>query len=184
MRIKAPFTPGLDCRAQSSPQLSPILPANAAPAAPLPKDVFATVVANAPLVAIDLIVQNAQGAVLLGLRTNPPAQGSWFVPGGRIRKDESLNAAFARIARDELGLQLQRNEHALYGVYEHFYNVNFNGTENASTHYVVLAYRLKIAPASLQLPQQQHSQYQWMQPDQITQHPDVHPYTKTYFELA
>ncbi|OGB22884.1 MAG: GDP-mannose mannosyl hydrolase [Burkholderiales bacterium RIFCSPLOWO2_02_FULL_57_36] len=137
--------------------------------------------ANAPLIAIDLIAEDAQGAVLLGLRNNPPAKGYWFVPGGRIRKNESLDAAFARIARDELGLRVQRNRHRLAGVYEHFYDTNFNGTAEASTHYVVLAYRLRITPEALRLPHQQHSLYQWMHPDRITRHPDVHAYTKAYF---
>lgn len=142
---------------------------------------FATVVASAPLVAIDLIVEDVQGAVLLGLRKNPPAKGYWFVPGGRIRKDETLNNAFARIAQDELRLHAQMTQSRCIGIYEHFYDTNFNGTVGATTHYLVLAYCLKMARESLQLPHEQHSQYIWMQPDQIAQHPDVHPYTQAYF---
>lgn len=143
--------------------------------------IFATVVASAPLVAIDLIVEDAQGAVLLGLRNNPPAKGYWFVPGGRIRKDETLKNAFARIAQDELGLHAQMTQSRFIGIYEHFYDTNFNGTVGASTHYLVLAHRLQIARESLQLPHEQHSQYSWMQPNQIMQRQDVHPYTQAYF---
>jgi colanic acid biosynthesis protein WcaH len=176
MRIDAPILP-LDCSMQSGRGRS----ADAVPVALLSKDVFATVVANAPLVAIDLIVQNPQGAVLLGLRNNPPAKGYWFVPGGRIRKGESLDTAFARIAQDELGLPARRSEHSPAGVYEHFYDVNFNGAARASTHYVVLAYQIRIEPESVQPPHDQHSRFQWMQPDRILQHPDVHSYTKAYF---
>lgn len=153
-------------------------------AAPLPDDLFATVVANTPLISIDLIVEDANGGILLGLRTNPPAKGCWFVPGGRVRKNEPLDAAFSRIARDELGLHAQRAVFPMAGLYEHFYDVNFAGAVGASTHYVVLAYRLSIGPDSLQLPPEQHSRYQWMQPDQIILHPDVHPYTKAYFEVT
>jgi colanic acid biosynthesis protein WcaH len=179
MRISANILP-LDCGTPS--HLGPS--AAVAPVAPLAKEAFATVVANAPLVAIDLIVQDAQGAALLGLRNNPPAKGYWFAPGGRIRKNESLDAAFARIAQDELGLHSKRKEHVLAGVFEHFYDIDFNGTENATTHYIVLAYRLRITPETLRLPYQQHSKFQWMQPDQILLDPDVHPYTKAYFELT
>lgn len=170
----------LDCNMQSISGRG----GDAVPAGLLPKDVFATVVASAPLVAIDLIVEDLQGAVLLGLRNNPPAKGYWFVPGGRIRKDESLDAAFARIAQDELGLPARRNEHLPAGVHEHFYDINFNGTEHASTHYIVLAYRIRIDPKLLRLPHEQHSRFQWMQRDQILQHPDVHPYTKAYIQLT
>ena len=67
---------------------------------------FATVVRSTPLVSIDLIVENAQGEYLLGKRTNRPAQGFWFVPGGRVQKDETLADAFARLTQAELGLSL------------------------------------------------------------------------------
>ena len=49
-------------------------------------DDLAEVIRLAPLVAIDLIIENDYGQVLLGLRTNEPAKGYWFVPGGRIQK--------------------------------------------------------------------------------------------------
>lgn len=47
---------------------------------------FATVVRSTPLISIDLIVENAHGEFLLGKRLNRPAQGYWFVPGGRVQK--------------------------------------------------------------------------------------------------
>ena len=37
-----------------------------------------------PLVAVDLIIENRNKEILLGKRVNRPAQGYWFVPGGRI----------------------------------------------------------------------------------------------------
>src|SRR3954466_13792753 len=49
---------------------------------------FADVVRLAPLVSIDLVIRDPDGDVLVGLRTNAPAKGFWFVPGGRIRKNE------------------------------------------------------------------------------------------------
>ena len=52
----------------------------------LDEDSFRAAVAAVPLVSIDLVVRRANGDVLLGLRNNRPAQGQWFVPGGRIRK--------------------------------------------------------------------------------------------------
>ena len=69
----------------------------------LDKETFRTVVRSAPLVSIDLVVINSQGQVLLGQRTNRPAQGFWFVPGGRILKNEAMAAAFLRLSKAELG---------------------------------------------------------------------------------
>lgn len=60
----------------------------------LPIEKFLQTVDATPLVAIDLIVPNQNGGYLLGHRVNKPAQGFWFVPGGRIRKNERLDDAF------------------------------------------------------------------------------------------
>jgi colanic acid biosynthesis protein WcaH len=147
----------------------------------LTTEVFSLVVASAPLVAIDLIVEDETGAVLLGLRNNPPAQGSWFVPGGRIRKNESLDTAFSRIASEEIGLALIRSKARLLDVYEHFYDTNFAGEPGASTHYVVLAYRVKTGRSTLDLPDRQHSRYQWMHPEDAARRSDVHAFSRAYF---
>ena len=69
----------------------------------LEKEVFTTVIDSTPLVSIDLVVVNEHEKVLLGFRTNKPAKGLWFVPGGRIQKNESLACAFNRLTNQELG---------------------------------------------------------------------------------
>ena len=75
----------------------------------LPAEVFGEVIRNTPLVAIDLVVRDQSGRALLGKRLNRPAQGYWFAPGGRIRKNETLDAAFLRLTAAELGhLRRQR----------------------------------------------------------------------------
>jgi colanic acid biosynthesis protein WcaH len=68
----------------------------------LDQDEFALVVRNTPLVSIDVIIRVPAQRVLGGLRTNEPAKGKWFVPGGVVRKYERLADAFARIVKGEL----------------------------------------------------------------------------------
>ena len=75
----------------------------------LDKTQFQQIVAAMPLISIDLIVRNELGQVLLGRRLNRPAQGFWFVPGGRVRKDERLNDAFWRLTEEELGIAVSRD---------------------------------------------------------------------------
>lgn len=60
---------------------------------------FLNAIVATPLIAIDLLVSNAEGEYLLGYRINRLAQGYWFVPGGRIRKDEALNDASQNSSR-------------------------------------------------------------------------------------
>lgn len=143
---------------------------------------FLRVVHGAPLVAIDLVVAEPGGRILLGRRRNRPAQGTWFVPGGRIRKDERLDDAFARVAADELGLDIRRHEARMLGVYEHFYPDNFAGAPGIGTHYVVLAYVLRVPDMDdLAVPPDQHSEYCWMPPAQILEGDGVHENTRAYF---
>jgi len=163
---------GVDAKSASSAEASGKLNA----------DAFAGIVAATPLIAIDLIVEDAQGKVLLGLRRNPPAQDFWFVPGGRVRKGETLDTAFSRICCEELGRQLARGEARFAGVFEHFYDTNFRGTAGATTHYIVHAYRLRAEREALDLPAQQHSCYLWMPPEAALHQAGVHPYTKAYFQ--
>ena len=146
----------------------------------LDKETFRTVVRSAPLVSIDLVVINSQGQVLLGQRTNRPAQSFWFVPGGRILKNEAMAAAFLRLSKAELGLASELGDAEFLGVYEHFYTDNFSGTD-FSTHYVVLGYRLVHDLDLNSLPDAQHHSYRWFDVAELLASVQVHDNTKAYF---
>lgn len=141
---------------------------------------FATVVRSTPLISIDLIVENAEGQFLLGKRLNRPAQGDWFVPGGRVQKDETLHAAFERLTEAELGLRLPLSAAEFYGIWQHFYDDNFSG-DDFSTHYIVLGFRLRVSENALQLPDLQHDAYRWLAAAQILVNEDVHDNSRAYF---
>ena len=146
----------------------------------LSQEDFATVVRSTPLISIDLIVENERGEFLLGKRTNRPAQGFWFVPGGRVQKDERLSDAFERLTLAELGLQLPMAAGQFYGVWQHFYDDNFSGTW-FSTHYIVLGFRLKVSEAVLHLPDSQHDDYRWQTPAALLASDNVHDNSRAYF---
>ncbi|NYE25228.1 GDP-mannose mannosyl hydrolase [Pigmentiphaga litoralis] len=141
---------------------------------------FKAAVGSVPLVSIDLVVRCGD-RYLLGLRTNQPAQNSWFVPGGRIRKNELIGEALRRLVEEELGLPHDHPPATPRGTYEHFYDTDFSGDMTASTHYVVLAYAMTLPDTGLELPVSQHSQYTWLERDAILARDDVHRYTKSYF---
>ena len=145
----------------------------------LPAETFKTIVTHTPLISIDLVVRNAAGAVLLGKRCNRPAQGYWFVPGGRVCKDESLDAAFLRLTTAELGQPFARSQGVFLGTYEHFYADCFAGP-GTSTHYVVLGYSLQVAELA-RLPAEQHSDYRWFSPAELLADDLVHENSKAYF---
>ena len=145
----------------------------------LPTDIFKTVVASTPLVSMDLLVENSSSEILLGLRNNRPAQGYWFVPGGRIQKNESLDVAFARQVMDELGVEANRSSAGFLGLYEHLYGDSVFG-ESPDTHYVVLAYHLRIDLDLACLPSAQHHDYRWWPQAEMAASDRVHSNSSIY----
>lgn len=150
----------------------------------LPRDAFAAVVRDTPLISIDLVVQDEAGQILLGLRRNRPAQNFWFVPGGRIRKDETLDGAFARLVREELGIDRVRSQARFLGAYEHLYEDNALGEPGFGTHYVVLACVLDVKRAEITFPPEQHSEYRWVSPDEMKSDMTIHANSRAYFDRS
>jgi GDP-mannose mannosyl hydrolase len=104
---------------------------------------FATVVGSTPLVAIDLLVVNEDNELLLGKRLNRPAKDIWFVPGGRVLKNEPLEQTFKRITLAELGNEIDLGQAKLLGLFEHFYEDSVFG-EHINTHYVIAAHQYAL----------------------------------------
>lgn len=147
----------------------------------LDSNTFATIVQNTPLISIDLIIRNSDGEVLLGRRLNAPARGFWFIPGGRIYKDETMADAFARILHDETELTRTINDAAFLGIFEHFYDDSAMNPY-ISTHYIVLAYEITADIDLSILPHAQHGDYRFVSVDQLMNDPHVHTHVKLYFQ--
>ena len=151
----------------------------------LDTSIFKTVVSTTPLVSIDMVVIRGGTEVLLGLRNNRPAKAYWFVPGGRILKNERMWGALRRIADKELGLGAALDAGELsfrwQGAYEHFYSDCFAGDIGISTHYVVMAHRLDV-PAAFPLPRgdEQHAELRWWPIAEALAARDVHQFSKDY----
>lgn len=145
----------------------------------LDTDTFRTVIDNTPLVSIDLIVTDTENRILLGKRNNRPAQGYWFVPGGRIQKNETLDTAFRRLTEEELGLELTRDQARFLGAYEHLYDDSVFGDE-VSTHYVVLGYQLTLSSEELNLPDAQHHEFRWWPMEEMATSEQVHENNRAY----
>ena len=146
----------------------------------LPLKIFELIVESTPLVSIDLVVRAPDNKILLGKRVNRPAQGYWFVPGGRILKDEPVKFTFKRLLDIELALRPEDISARSLGVYQHFYPDNFSGDE-FGTHYVVFAYEIRLENMAFSLPDIQHSGYKWFEEDELLQSHRVHQHTKWYF---
>ena len=148
---------------------------------------FKNIVKSTPLFAIDLCIFKGR-KILLGKRINSPAKDFFFVPGGRILKSELMRDAFSRILVQELGMHL-RDGHDKFiknlGLYEHFYEDNFLGNREFSTHYLVIAYLIQydsLTEIKITNRYDQHSEFIWFPIDNIgkSNQPIIHEYTKAY----
>ena len=137
---------------------------------------FKTIVDSAPLISIDILARK-NNKVLLGKRVNKPAQGYYFSTGGRVNKNETINSAIGRIAKNELNIELTTTPKFI-GVFEHFYDDSVY--ESVSTHYVNLAYEYE-AEGVLNLPAEQHNEYKWFSVGELLESKQVHEYVKDYF---
>ena len=147
----------------------------------LSDDEFLQVIRNTPLVSVDLIVRNPRDEVFLTFRKNQPAKSFWFVPGGRILKDETIDRAFRRIVETDLRLHKDFKAAHFLGVFEHFYRENKFENPEFGTHYVVLAYAIKISETLELAATQEHAAYKWLSVSDLLRDAEVHPNTKGFF---
>lgn len=143
----------------------------------IPQEEWEIIVENVPIVSVDLVVQDGN-SVVLGKRTNEPAKGEWWVPGGRVRKHEQLMEAVHRIAEKELGIPVTIERQL--GVYQHFYDIA-DVTDANGKHYVPVCYLVVPEHTNIS-PDDQHSEFKWFsQPfDEI----HLNPYVETYLDDA
>ena len=143
---------------------------------------FKEVIKNTTLFAFDFIIKNENNEILLGMRNNKPAEGYWFVPGGRVLKNEDLNDAMKRILFNELGLIIDNFEYLNnIGLYNHIYDENFFNDNSFNTHYIVYVVEMKLKTNLTISLDSQHHTYIFATEQSLLDNEKVHQYVKNYF---
>jgi colanic acid biosynthesis protein WcaH len=112
-----------------------------------------------PIPCVDILTTN-QGSLLLLMRTNWPAKGNWFTPGGRMYLGERLEEAAYRVLQEETGL-IPTRMHKV-DVMCHFW---------PGLHTVTTYFKAGVKSRDVIL-NEEHSEYKWI--NQPTK--DLHPY--------
>ncbi|MFC7233960.1 NUDIX domain-containing protein [Halosegnis marinus] len=145
------------------------------PTDPIPLRQWRTVVANVPIVSVDLLVTTDDG-LLLGKRTNEPARGYYFPPGGRVEKFETRTEAVHRIADEELGLDVEIIESL--GSFEHIYDTADVSGVNGK-HYLANGFVVAATGGRLQ-PDDQHENLRAF----VDPPTPLHHYLRTYLDAS
>jgi colanic acid biosynthesis protein WcaH len=138
-------------------------------------DDWETIVASVPIVSVDLVISH-DGGVLLGRRTNEPAKGYWFVPGGRVYKGETRREAVHRVAREELGVDVEIVESL--GAFEHRYDTADVPSVD-SKHYLANGYVVEIVDGEVEPDTQHEAVRVFRDPPE-----PCHEYVRDYVETA
>jgi len=112
-----------------------------------------------PIVGVGALVQH-EGKVLLVQRGNPPYQGQWCIPGGKVRFGESLQQAVEREILEEAGIVVKAREPIFC-----FDIIDSDNQENP-LHYVVIDLLAEYVSGEIR-PGSDAPEVAWMTRDEI-----------------
>ena len=69
----------------------------------IPQELYNEIIRNVPIACVDVVIIHSTEALLVK-RKDPPANGKWWVPGGRVFKGELMSEAAKRKCSEEVGL--------------------------------------------------------------------------------
>lgn len=138
-------------------------------------ELYKKIHAAMPIPCIDAVICH-ENKVLLCIRTNKPAQGLWWFPGGRVLKGELLIDAVKRKVQEETGLEA--SDIKMLGTEETLFP---DGPFGEPTHTINVVFRVNLSiPQDATIADGQHVKMCW-----FTDLPkDLHPYIQKYAERA
>jgi ADP-ribose pyrophosphatase len=133
-----------------------------------------------PRVAVGAVVFK-DGKVLLTLRGNPPAQGMWAIPGGRVRLGETLQQAAEREIFEETGILIQAEEPVFI-----FETIERDDPGRVRFHYLIVDLAARYVSGE-PMPGDDAQDARWVSPEEMPLLP-VNPVTrdllKSHFEFG
>lgn len=110
------------------------------PRQPLPQDEYDLIYSKVPRLKVELVIASAEGVLLMRHEAGAGHE-RWHLPGGTVRFGEMLTDAAARVAKEELGLEVTISR--LLGYVEYPSHVDIERDWP-----VGVAFVLRLAPAS------------------------------------
>jgi ADP-ribose pyrophosphatase YjhB (NUDIX family) len=131
----------------------------------LPEALFRQISQKLPIACVDLLIQDADGLILLVKRKNEPAAGCWWFPGGRIWFKEARKNAVRRKLLEETGLKTETiNEMATFDL------IFPDMPEGVPSHGITSLFHVSVNHSNVKLDMQSemaewHSAEHWLATD-------------------
>ncbi|MBI2601206.1 NUDIX domain-containing protein [Candidatus Daviesbacteria bacterium] len=108
----------------------------------LPFKDYKAIYSKVPRLCVDLVIKDSTG-LLLTLRDIEPRKGFWHLPGGTVLYGESLESAVERIAKEELGIDVN--------IQKFLGSIEFLNNPKIAEHAVSLVYLVKPVTKDIML---------------------------------
>ena len=113
-----------------------------------------------PICCVDVVLFH-DNKILLVKRKNEPAKGEWWVPGGRVYKNEKLEEAAKRKIFEEVGLKVKVNK--MIGIYETIFEKSAFGKIDGGTHTINIGFLVEAEDKNLKIKLDKTSaEYKWI----------------------
>lgn len=123
----------------------------------LPEKDYKKVLDTMPVVCVDGLIINSQNQYLLVKRNNEPLKGEFWLPGGRLHKNELLETSIKRKIFEELGTEVSIVK--FLGYFEEFFDVTEQKTKGGF-HAISFVFLLKLLSDKISL-DNQASEWRW-----------------------
>ncbi len=117
----------------------------------IPSEEYKNFLTKMPIICVDCFVVNDQGEYLLVKRRNEPLKGEYWVPGGRLHKNEKLVDAVHRKMLEEIGVDVEIIKNV--GFYEEFFE-NTEQNAEGGVHSISIVYLVKPISYEIKLDDQ------------------------------
>ena len=126
---------------------------------------YIKVIETMPIVCVDALIINEKNQYLLVKRTNEPLKDEYWLPGGRLHKNELLEESIKRKVREELGVDGKIIK--LIGHFEEFFDKTSQQT-NKNFHAISFVFLIEILSFNISL-DNQASDWKWFNtlPDRL-----------------
>ena len=126
----------------------------------IPREEYDRIITVFPRVCVDILLTDTTGRALLLQRTNQPAMGQWWFPGGRVHIGETRHQAAHRKLKEECALPI--GELTELGSFDLFFQI-----EQTTFHDVTILFHRHIAAETEIFIDAQASAFAWFDQTQF-----------------